>query len=75
MKKFLTLISILILLAGCTTKTTYGECIGITDDKQPNLQYKADTGNIILAFIFSETIVVPAVVVFSDLYCPIAEIK
>lgn len=61
------------LLAGCTSKTEFGDCIGIADDKKPDLQYKVSALNVALAIIFSETIVVPVVVLVSEVSCPIAK--
>ena len=62
----------LILLASCTQTTKFGECVGINDTRQDNLVYKANSTNIVVGVIFSETVVVPLVVIFSDLYCPIS---
>ena len=71
MKKFIVIALILLFLSGCTTRTSFGECIGITDTPKPNLVYRLSYWNVFLAFIFSETIVVPAVVIFADLRCPV----
>ena len=63
---------IVALLAGCTTRTQYGECVGIDDaDRIPTLHYKVETWNIIWAVIFFETIVVPIVVALDATYCPV----
>lgn len=59
------------LLAGCTTRTQYGECVGIGDDKNPTLHYKADVWNVFLGIVFVETVIVPLVVVFDELECPV----
>lgn len=61
------------LLAGCTSKTEFGDCIGIAEEKKPNLQYKVSALNVALAIIFSETIVVPVVVLVSEVSCPVAK--
>jgi len=60
---------------GCTSKTEFGECIGLTEDKNPKLEYKYNTLNLILALVFVETLVVPAVVILEELQCPIGEKK
>jgi hypothetical protein len=75
MKKTIATALMLMLLAGCTSRTGYGECIGAFDDKQPDLQYKVSGWNLALAIIFSETIVVPVVVVASETSCPVAAKK
>lgn len=73
MKKFIAIALILLFLSGCTTRTSFGECIGITDNPKPNLVYKVSYWNLFMAFIFSETIIVPVVVVFDSLKCPIGK--
>lgn len=70
MKKFLSF-CLLACLAACTSETEYGDCVGLTDDKNPTLHYEADVGNIVLAIIFSETVIVPVVVGVSELECPV----
>ena len=57
-------------LPGCTGHTEYGECIGAFDDNDPHLVYAASGWNIFLAIVFSETILVPAIVVISEVKCP-----
>lgn len=70
MKKLALLFSL--ILCGCTSSTTYGECVGITDDGMPDRVYKTSTWNVAMAIIFSELIIVPIVVVATELKCPIA---
>lgn len=71
MKKILTIIALAASLTACTSKTQYGGCIGVLQDKKPNLEYKLDTWNVVMAVIFSETIVVPALVVANQHSCPV----
>lgn len=71
MRKLIVALALSLMLSGCTSSTTYGSCVGINGDKDPTLRYDYDTGNIIMAIIFSETIVVPVVVVLSALECPV----
>lgn len=59
-------------LVGCTGSTQLGPCIGINDTENPKLEYNYSAWNIALGAIFSETIVVPLVVVFADLKCPVS---
>lgn len=71
MKKVLIVLMMAMLLASCTRHTRYGECIGLSDDKKPELVYELSYWNTFLAIFFSETIVVPIVVITSDLKCPV----
>ena len=69
-------IAILLLiaaLAGCTTRTSYGECVGINQDQDPTLRYKVDVWNAILGVVFFEMIVPPVIVVANELYCPVGK--
>lgn len=70
MSKFLSLLLALSLFTGCTSSTDFGECIGILDKKLPGLKYEYDIGNIIVAMVFSETLIVPGIVIFKQLECP-----
>lgn len=72
MKKLAVLLAVLaFILTACTERTEFGECVGIGDDRDPKLVYKTSAGNVALAVIFIETIVVPIVVVFSEVSCPV----
>jgi hypothetical protein len=70
MKQIALVLALVALLAGCTSKTEYGQCIGAFDDKRPELHYKASAKNIVMAIIFSETIIVPVVVAVDETMCP-----
>lgn len=61
------------LLAGCTTKTEHGPCVGLSDEKNPKLTYKVDVWNAFLGIIFVETIIVPLIVVVDEIYCPVSK--
>jgi len=71
MKLFLAAM-ILCMTVGCTSKTKYGPCIGINDQENAKLQYSYSAWNVAMGAIFSETIVVPLVVVFAELKCPVS---
>ena len=58
-------------LGGCTSRTPHGECVGILEEREPELSYRASVWNIVLAVVFSETIVVPLVVVLDEHSCPV----
>jgi thioredoxin-related protein len=73
MKK--SLIALLLLLAvfasACESSTKYGDCVGVLDTKKENLVYHTSVLNVVLAVIFSETIIVPVYVVFDEVECPV----
>ncbi len=62
---------LLLLTAGCTSKTEYGECIGFFDEDNPHLQYKLSIWNTFIAVVFSETLVVPIVYAADYAKCPV----
>lgn len=70
MKKIV-LCLLLASLTGCESQTRYGQCVGVLDDKDPTKVYKASVLNIVLGIIFVETVVVPAVVLLTELQCPV----
>lgn len=69
MKTTIAILMALALLAGCTSRNEYGECIGAFDDKKPGVDYKLSVWNTVMAVIFVETIVVPVVVVANQARC------
>ena len=74
MKKLLLIALAAMFLAGCTTRTEYGSCVGIhPDDHDPALRYKLDAWNLAMAVIFVETVVVPIVVIVDETYCPVGK--
>lgn len=73
MKKILLIALATIFLAGCTSRTEYGQCIGLGDDKNPALHYKVSIWNAVLSIVFVETVIVPIIVVVDELECPIGK--
>lgn len=71
MKKLMVVLLMCLMLASCTSRTELGECIGIGDEETPTLKYKPSVGNIIVGAIFFETIIVPLVVLFTQIKCPV----
>lgn len=65
--------AMVLVMAGCTSSTQYGDCIGINDQSNPNLHYKYSAWNIFLGIFFFETVFVPAIVIFDDLKCPVGK--
>lgn len=72
MKRLMAIV-MLTALMGCTTKTEFGDCIGAFDDGQPGVKYKLSVWNTVLAVVFSETIVVPVLVVANEARCPVGK--
>lgn len=72
-KKLLTLVFLLGMLSSCTERTKFGECVGMFEEekRKPDLIYKADTGNLIVAVIFWEMIFPPVFVALDQTYCPV----
>ena len=71
MKKILLIALATIFLAGCTSRTEYGQCIGLGDDENPALRYKVSIWNTFLGIVFVETVIVPIIVVVDELECPV----
>ena len=69
--KTLLALGLIIFLAGCQSRTDYGECVGINDKQDPSLHYRVSARNVIVGAIFVETIAPPIVVVLDELYCPV----
>jgi hypothetical protein len=74
MKTIAVLLSVA-LLAGCTSKTEFGDCIGIADDRDPTLTYKVSAWNAILGIFFFELIAPPVIVLVNETYCPVGKKK
>lgn len=73
MKKIIAVSILFALLSGCTSHTEFGECVGVFDDKKPALEYKLSVWNTVLVIVFSETIIVPVVVVANEAQCPVGK--
>ena len=71
MKKLIFGLILCTTLMGCTRTTDFGTCIGVNDTPKEGLVYKVSIWNVFLGIIFSETIVVPLVVVFDQFRCPV----
>lgn len=71
MKQVLLILAVMVL-AGCTSRTEYGNCVGIYDaERDPTLRYKIDAWNVAMAVIFVETVIAPIIVVLDETYCPV----
>jgi hypothetical protein len=68
-------IIVLLLLVGCTSNTQYGKCIGLNGQEDPKLEYEYSAFNIGVGLVFVETIIVPLVVAFDELKCPVSSLE
>lgn len=68
---------VMLVMSGCTYSTPYGECYGLgsLEKRRETFVYEYDTGNLVLAFIFSETLIIPGIIVLDALKCPVRPIK
>ena len=81
MNKLIVLVVLCLFVGTCaavtsscyTGSTQYGDCVGLGADKVPGLQYDLDVGNVVIAAVFSETIVIPLIILLSDAYCPVGK--
>jgi len=69
--KFLVSLMLVALLAGCTSQTHFGPCVGIADEKNPNFVYKVSAWNLVLGLVFFSLIAPPVFVVVDEFYCPV----
>lgn len=69
--KYILLTLSLVSLCACTSKTEFGNCVGVGEDKKPNLEYKLSTWNIAMGVIFFEMVAPPILVVVGETYCPV----
>jgi hypothetical protein len=73
MKKIFTALCLAATLAtGCTMSNEYGACKGLAteDEMDPSLHYSVSTYNVVLAVIFSETLLWPGLTAAFWLKCP-----
>ena len=73
MSKLLLSVLIVIFFSGCTSKTEFGDCVGIGDDKDPALVYKLNATNLVLAIVGWELIAPPIIVAVDETFCPVAK--
>lgn len=73
-RRIWSLLLLLSLLVGCTSRTEFGDCIGAFSDGDPGLRYEVSAWNIVLGIIFVETVIVPVFVVLDETMCPVARV-
>ena len=71
MKRITALAVLCFVLSGCTTRTDHGPCIGIADDKDPNLVYKVSAWNLVMGIVFMGLVAPPVFVLVDEFYCPV----
>ena len=59
------------LMSLYTTSTEYGECVGLGQVKVDSLVYEPNVGNLIVAAVGIETLVIPVYIVLTSLECPV----
>jgi len=62
---------VLLVCVSCTTKTEYGKCIGLADDKDPALIYKVSANNLFWGIVGLELIYPPIKVAVDCTFCPV----
>lgn len=67
------LLVLCLFLTACTSKTEFGDCIGIADDKKPDLVYKVSGWNIFIGILFAELIAPPIIVLAEEISCPVSK--
>jgi hypothetical protein len=76
MRKIISYLLILLFsfsLIGCESSTPYGSCVGITDDRDPNLIYKTSVRNAILGIVFVEMLFPTVIWLASETSCPVGQ--
>ena len=71
MNKVLLVILTIALLSGCTSRTEFGDCVGLADDKKPELIYKVSAWNIVVSILFAGLIAPPVYVLVDETFCPV----
>ncbi len=65
----------LLLLASCSGRNEYGECVGLASDKKPNLKYEVSVRNAFWSVVGFQTIIAPILWATDYVYCPIARVQ
>jgi len=64
---------LVVVLSGCESRTYFGPCVGVGEDKNPALKYKLSARNTVMALVFAPSVVVPIVVLVNETFCPVGE--
>lgn len=65
----------LVSLTACTKNVGGEPCIGVVDKEKPGIEYEVSLWNGAIAFIFSETIIIPIYTVAKQIKCPVERPK
>lgn len=71
MKKFIAITLLAALLSGCAQDNQFGATYGYANQdskKNPKATYEWSVGSVLIAIIFSETLVIPAYIVGWNLF-------
>lgn len=71
MKKLTVAVLLISLLAGCTSSTEFGPCIGAFDDKNPKLVYRVSAWNLVVGIMTFSLIAPPVFVIVEQTFCPV----
>jgi hypothetical protein len=63
----------LCILSGCAISNEFGKCVGVADEKRPDLEYKLSVWNLAMGVIFFEVIIPPIVVLADETFCPVGK--
>lgn len=75
MKQLLVVLLLASLTAGCTSRTEFGDCIGLMEKEKPNLEYKLSAWNLFIGIFFAELIIPPIIVIVDEVRCPVGRIS
>lgn len=64
-------IALALFAQGCTSSVKGVPCVGLMDTKKPGVEYELSIWNILVAVVFSETIIVPIIVAAKQYECPV----
>lgn len=79
MKTFITIVLTIIMLlsiSGCESYRVMSDgknepCVGVLEDRNPNVKYKLSTRNLIVGFVFLEMVIPPIVILANETLCPV----
>ena len=69
--KNLLILGALFLFTSCASRTDFGECVGVNDDRNPDLVYQVSARNVVIGVIFAEMIFPPILVILNQTFCPV----
>ena len=70
---FLIHLLVALILNGCISETEHGKCVGISDEKDPDLIYKINSTNITIGILFMGLVAPPIIVLVDEIYCPVGK--